>query len=85
MNAIPQFRRPLFAQTGGRQYQHAIGCSAEPKLGDHERCLHGFAEADIVREEHSRAEAAHNRERGLELMREQFDPGISRRANSSGR
>src|SRR5206468_1617124 len=65
--AARQVRNPLFAQAGRRQNQRAVARSARSELRQHQRRLNRFSKADIVGDEHTRTEAADDRQRRLEL------------------
>ena len=75
-----ELARPLLAQARRSQDEHAVRGTTRAQFGDDEAGLNRFPQPHIVRQQQTHAGAAHERERGLELIRHQLDAGTVRGA-----
>ncbi len=73
-----QFARPLMTQPGWNDDERPQGRIARGERVQQEPGLNGFAEADGIRNQHARRPVAERRQRGFELIRQQFRSGSRR-------
>ena len=85
VEAFAKLARPLIAQAGRRQDQHAVRRPPRPQLRKDQARLNRLPEPDVVCQQHARAEAADNRQRRLELMGEEIQTRVSKRSQRAGR
>ena len=68
--SVAELPGPLLAQTGRGENEHAIRGASRHELGHDQAGLNRLSEADFIRDEHPRAEAANHRQRRFELVRQ---------------